>query len=52
MLKIRIGKKAALMSALPIHCKLSTETVSVSDVITGEGTFVRVTHFEVRAFNL
>ena len=42
MLKIRIGKKAALMSALPTHCKLSTETVSVSDVIIGEGALVHV----------
>ena len=30
------------MSALPTHCKLSTETVSVSDVIIGEGTLVYV----------
>ena len=30
------------MSALPTHCKLSTETVSVSDIVTGEGVFGRV----------
>ena len=42
LLKIPIGKKAVLISALPTHRKLLTETASVSDVIIAEGTFLRV----------
>ena len=37
--RIRAGKKAALKSAFPTHCKLSTEIVSVSGIVTGEGIF-------------
>lgn len=34
------------MSALVTHCKLSTEKVSISDIVIAEGTFgcVKVTH--------
>ena len=42
LLKIPIGKKAVLISALPTHRKLLTETASVSNVIIAEGTFLRV----------
>ena len=35
--KLRFGKKTALTSALPTHCKLSTKTVSVSYLVIGEG---------------
>lgn len=40
--KVRVGKKTTLIYALPTHCKLLTETVSVSDIVIGEGIFVRV----------
>lgn len=44
--KVRVGKKTTLIYALPTHCKLLTETVSVSDIVIGEGTFghVKVDH--------
>ena len=42
MQKIWVFKEAALMSAFSTHCKLLTETVSVSDIVIGEGTFDRV----------
>ena len=36
------------MPALPTHCKLPTEIVSVSDIVTGEGTFdcVKLGHLD------
>ena len=46
LVSIRVGKKTALVSALPTHCKPSTETVSVSYIVIGEGTFscIKVDH--------
>ena len=43
---IYVGEKSALISALPTHCKLSTETVAVSDIVIGEVIFghVKVGH--------
>ena len=37
--KIRFGKQAALTSARPTHCNMSTETVPVSNIVIGEDTF-------------
>ena len=36
------AETATLISALPTHYKLLNETVSVSDIVIGEGIFVRV----------
>ena len=50
--KICVDKKAALMSALPTHCKLSTEAVSVSDIVIGEGFFGRVKVVHMNSLDL
>ena len=50
--KICSGKKAALMTALPTHCKLPTETVSVSDMVIGKGSFLEWTRKKFFAYVL